>query len=146
MHKLEEEFFSYHTIDQLYALVVDIESYPEFLPWCSAAHIASRSDLEIIADLVISFKVFTEKYTSKVTLTPPKNGKARVDVITISGPFEHMENHWKFETIGDKTKINFYVEFDFKSPLLDKLMGAFLSVAYHKMIEAFEARAKDLYD
>ncbi len=143
---LEEEYFSNHSVEQLYNLVIDIERYPEFLPWCSSAEIIEESSSELIADLIINFKAFTEHYRSRVSLTPPKNGKAKVDVDLISGPFKNLENYWSFEARGDQTKISFYINFEFKSQLFEKLIGMVFSIACQKMVQAFEARAKELYD
>ncbi len=137
---------SEYSVEQLYQLVVDIEQYPEFLPWCSAARVLEETDHYIVADLIISFKAFTEHYRSQVALTPPKKGKAAVEVSLISGPFKRLNNNWKFETLKNGgTLIEFYIDFEFKSALLQKLIGLLFNKACQKMVASFEARAKDLF-
>lgn len=145
MPAFTEEHISKHTVDELYSLVVDIESYPEFLPWCSGASVVEREDKKIIADLDISFAIFHESYRSCVNLIPPAEGKAMVDVSLISGPFKRLENHWKFEEFEGGTKMYFYVDFEFKSALLDSLAGSVFSMACQKMVNAFEGRAEAIY-
>jgi coenzyme Q-binding protein COQ10 len=142
---LGEECLSSHSVKQLYDLVIDVEQYPEFLPWCSDAKVVEKNKTEVIADLVINFKAFKESYRSRITLAPPKNGKARIDVGLISGPFKRLENHWSFEDVGNQTKIRFYIDFEFKSALMETLIGMVFSVACKKMVKAFEDRANDLY-
>lgn len=145
MPAFTEEYTSKHSIDELYALIIDIEHYPEFLPWCSGAQIIEKEEQKIIADLDISFSLFHESYRSLVNLTPPEAGKAMVDVSLISGPFKKLDNHWKLEEFDNGTKMYFYVDFEFKSALLDTLAGSVFSIACQKMVKAFEDRAEAVY-
>jgi coenzyme Q-binding protein COQ10 len=141
-YNYESEF----SVEQLYQLVVDIEKYPEFLPWCSAARVLEETDHYIVADLIISFKAFTEHYRSQVDISPPKGGKASVEVSLISGPFKHLNNNWKFKSLKNGgTLIEFYIDFEFKSALLQKLIGLLFNRACQKMVDSFEARAKELF-
>ncbi|MCE2993334.1 MAG: type II toxin-antitoxin system RatA family toxin [Alphaproteobacteria bacterium] len=146
MTVLNKEYKSQYSIEQLYNMVVDIERYPEFIPWCSSAKIIDEAETIIIADLFITFKSFTESYRSQVTLSPPQDGLAKIDVKMISGPFKHMDNAWTFESTESGTVVKFYIDFKFKSFLLEKLIGVFFTSACEKMIDAFEARAKHLYE
>lgn len=131
--------------DQLYALVADVESYPKFLPWCVAARIRQRhhepqGDVEL-SDLVIGFKMLREKFTSKVTL-----GQDRIDVEYIEGPFKYLTNHWIFEQQDDGScVIDFYVDFEFRSKMLQSIMGALFNEAVKVMVGAFERRAKQIH-
>lgn len=128
--------------EQLYELVAGVDRYPEFLPWCKAARITKREGNVFFADLVIAFKVFRERFTSKVTLHP----KHQVDVEYINGPFRYLNNHWKFEPAPDGGCIvDFYVDFEFKSRILQNLIGLLFNEAVHRMVAAFEARADKLY-
>ncbi len=141
----ETQFFPYSP-HQLYALVADVERYPEFLPWCRAARILDRKADYFLAELVITFKHLTEQYTSRVTTQPPtatQNG--RIDVELVSGPFDRLENHWRFEPAANGTQVHFAVEFHFKSRLLDKLIGPLFGRATEKMVSAFSSRAHALY-
>lgn len=127
--------------EQLYDLVADIESYPKFLPWCVAARNRSRNGNVLVSDLVIGFKMFRERFTSEVTL---KEG--RIDVAYKEGPFKYLTNHWIFEAQADgSTIIDFYVDFEFRSKVLQTVMGALFNEAVKVMVGAFEKRAKQLY-
>ncbi|WP_298290969.1 type II toxin-antitoxin system RatA family toxin [uncultured Litoreibacter sp.] len=134
------------TADQMYELVADVASYPEFLPWTAAARIKSREDqggVEIvIADLVISFKVFRERFTSKVTLAREAR---RIDTEYLDGPIKHLESVWQFVDVEGGCEVAFEVDFEFKSRLLQGAAGLFFNEAMQRVVRAFEARAHDLY-
>lgn len=134
--------------EQLYALVLDIEHYPEFLPWCRAARITQRTPEYFIGELIISFSHLTERYSSKVVGIPSADGApAQIDVNLVNGPFHHLTNHWVFVPNREKggTDIHFEVDFKFKYALLDKLIGGLFHKAVEKMSAAFIARADALY-
>jgi coenzyme Q-binding protein COQ10 len=127
---------------QLFELVAGVDKYPEFLPWCTAARITRREGNSFLADLIVRFKVFQERFSSKVTLHP----HAQVDVEYITGPFRYLNNHWRFIEADDGgCIIDFYVDFEFKSKVLQKLIGLLFNEAVSRMVSAFEARARDLY-
>jgi coenzyme Q-binding protein COQ10 len=136
-----------YTAAQLYKLVAEVDRYPEFLPWCIAARLKSRETNVDTWDLVIGFKMIRERFTSKVTLTPPdRTGRARVDVAYADGPFRYLANHWIFEPEQDGgCTIDFYVDFEFRSRLLQSIMGALFNEAVKRMVAAFDARARALY-
>ncbi len=136
-----------YSAGQMYDLIADIEAYEEFLPWVAAARITKRqveADHEIVdADLVVSFKVFREKFGSRVTLKP---AKYEIDVAYLDGPFKYLNNHWSFTPIDDTScEVDFFVDFEFLSFILQKLIGAVFAEAMERIVRAFEARAKDLY-
>ncbi len=131
-----------YTPQQLYDLVADVGRYPEFLPWCLAARIRERDEKLIVADLVIGFKVFRERFTSHVTLSPEL---PRIDVKYTDGPFKYLQNHWVFEDHPQGCEIDFYVDFEFRSRILQKVIETLFSEAVRRMVGAFEARAQDLY-
>lgn len=132
---------------QLFALVLDIEQYPQFLPWCRAARIVSReADGSFLGELIISFSHLTERYTSRVTPTPATEAsEGRIDVAMVSGPFHHLNNHWRFVPHADGCEIHLDLDFQFKSKLLDRLIGGVFTRASEKMVSAFTARAAALY-
>jgi len=130
-----------YTQEQLFALVADIERYPEFLPWCIGARIRDRSPHLIVADLVIGFKMFRERFTSRVALNPPRT----IDVTYAEGPFRYLNNHWIFEKAPQGCHIDFFVDFEFKSRLMQKVIEVLFSEAVRRMVGAFEKRAHDLY-
>ncbi len=140
-----------YTPEEMYALVADVERYPEFLPWVSAARIRKRETnargLETFtADLMIGFKMVREKYTSRVTLDPYRT----VDVAYVQGPLKYLNNHWTFHPLPQPNgethcEIDFYVDFEFKSRVLQNLIGALFNEAVRRMVGAFETRAQELY-
>jgi coenzyme Q-binding protein COQ10 len=128
---------------QLFDLVAGVDKYPEFLPWCKASRITRREGDTFYADLVVAFKVFRERFSSRVHVDPMDH---RIDVDYINGPFKYLKNHWKFiEAEDGGTIIDFYVDFEFKSKVLQKLIGLLFEQAVHRMVSAFEVRARDLY-
>ena len=127
---------------QLFDLVADIERYPEFLPWCMAARIRKRDGNLVVADLVIGFRVFRERFTSRVQLDP--EGR-RIHVAYAEGPFKYMNNHWAFEDHPDGCAIDFYVDFEFHSRVLQKVITTLFDEAVRRMVGAFETRARALY-
>ncbi len=123
---------------QLFDLVADIGRYPEFLPWCVAARVRKREGDVIHADLVIGFRMVRERFTSRVVLQRP----GRIDVTYAEGPFRHLENHWIFEPAeGGGTLVDFYVDFEFRSRVLQALIGPLFHEAVRRMVAAFEDRA-----
>ena len=131
-----------YTQKQLFDLVAECERYPEFLPWCTAARIRKREHNVFYVDLVVRFKVFTERFGSKVTL----HRHHQIDVEYINGPFRYLNNHWRFiEAEDGGCDIDFYVDFEFRSVVLQKLIGLLFNEAVSRMVGAFEARARDLY-
>jgi len=147
--KHKEVYFSDFSCSQLYQLVQDIESYPEFLPWCSAARIIQADKKNMVAELLIHFASIHEKYTSKIILSPPKEEKSKceIQVQLIEGPFKSLNNQWAFEFDKEakRTKVTFDIEFEFQSKLLQKMIGFMFESALVKMIGSFEERAKKIY-
>lgn len=138
-----------YTPDEMYALIADVARYPEFLPWCAAARVRSVKPLpdgsgEVMdADLIISFKVYRERFGSRVTLRP---GKRSIDVEYLDGPFRYLKNHWLFhEAAGGGCEIDFFVDFEFRSAILQRLIGLVFTEAMHRIVRAFEKRAEVLY-
>lgn len=135
-----------YTAEQMYALVADVGSYPQFLPWCSAARVRSRQpqpEGEIIeADLVISFKVFRERFGSRVTLFPDA---LKIDTEYLDGPFRYMRSHWAFRPDGAGCEVDFFVDFEFKNALLQGIIGVVFNEAMLRIVRAFERRAAELY-
>lgn len=134
--------------EQMYALVADVASYPEFLPWCAAARIRRvepQPDGSEVMDteLVISFKVFRERFGSRVTLRPDEH---RIDVAYLDGPFRYLNNHWHFIPEPDGgCSVDFFVDFEFRSRTLQALIGVVFNEAMLRIVRAFEERAAELY-
>ena len=132
-----------HSPEQLFDLVADVERYPEFLPWCIGARICSRRENVLAADLIIGFKGFRESFTSEVTLD---RAALRIDVVYRDGPFKYLNNHWIFNAQPDGAcEIDFFVDFEFRSRLLQRIIGILFNEAVRRMVAAFEARADQIY-
>lgn len=140
-HHAEQAMLAY-TPDELFAVVADVKDYPSFVPWCSGAHIRKEDQREIIADLVIGFGPFQESFTSEVTLDRPRQVSVRA---LEGGPLEHLTNTWTFTQLGDKTQVDFVIDFQFKSHLLDHVASGMFHEAATRMVSAFESRVHLLH-
>lgn len=131
----------------MFDLVADIESYPEFLPWCVGARIENRrpdGEREFLdAELVLSFKAFRESYRSRVILDP---ANLTIDVSNLEGFFRKLDSQWRFVPDGDGCEVRFFIDFEFKSFLLRKTVGIAFNMAMQRVIYAFEERARSLHD
>ncbi len=138
-----------HNAEEIFAIVMDIENYPQFLPWCKQAKIVEHiSANNLTADLLISFKNIFEKYRSDVKYGAINDEAANgyfVDVYAISGPFKKLINKWQFKNLApNKCQIDFAIDFEFNSKLLNLMIGGIFESATKKMMSAFEQRAKTL--
>lgn len=136
-----------YSAQQMYGLIADIERYPEFLPWCAAVRERSRRSEDgvetIDAEMIVSFKVFREKFGSRVILRPAEN---RIDVSYLDGPFKYLENRWTFTQLPDgQCEVDFFVDFEFRSRTLQTLIGLVFNEAMRQIVRAFERRAAALY-
>ena len=135
-----------YSAEQMYSLVADVAAYPEFLPWCSAARLRSNvlgGSREILeADLVISFKVFRERFGSRVTLWP---ADLKIDTEYLDGPFKYMVSNWAFRNVEGGCEVTFFVDFEFKNAILQGIIGVVFNEAMQRVVRAFERRAADLF-
>ena len=132
---------------QMYDLVADVAAYPQFLPWTAAARIRSRTPVEggevLEADLVISFKVFRERFGSRVTLRPDQ---MRIDTEYLDGPFRYLKSYWQFTDRAEGgCDVVFFVDFEFRNAILQRLIGVVFNEAMQRVVAAFERRAVALY-
>ena len=135
-----------YTARQMYDLVADVGSYPQFIPWCAAARVRSvepMGDRQVMkADLVISFKVFRERFLSRVTLDEPN---LTIDTEYLDGPFHHMLSNWKFTDVDGGCEVAFHVDFEFRNRILQSAVGLVFYDAMQRIVRAFERRAAELY-
>ena len=136
-----------YTSEQMYALVADIEVYPDFLPWCMALRIVKnalhRGEGFLFADMVVAFNVFRAQFRSKVTLNP--NDKAIAAHYT-EGPFETLQTKWRFIDVGnDECDIDFCINFKFSNPVLQSTAQLFVEQVFTRMTDAFIVRAQEIY-
>src|SRR6478735_12446411 len=141
MPRHTEQRFLPYTPDQLFELVADVKRYDEFLPWVTAVRVRSSSETEMVADLIVGFGAFRERFTSKVL-------KHRPDAITVDyveGPLKFLHNEWRFEPAEGGTNLWFSVDFAFRSRIFEAVAGQVFDRALRKMTNAFEQRAAALY-
>ena len=135
-----------YTAKEMFDLVADISSYPEFLPWCAAARVRKEVQKgevkQVDADLVISFKVFREKFGSRVLLDV---SNSIIETDYIDGPFRYMHSVWSFEDCKEGCEVKFDVNFEFKNAILQSIIGLVFNDAMQRIVRAFERRASDLY-
>lgn len=135
--------------DQMYALVADVARYPQFIPWISASRVRSVTPegdhAVMLADLVIGFRMFRERFLSRVTLW---EGARKIDTEYVDGPFKHMISTWAFTPAQDGSggcEVHFSVDFEFRNKILQGAAGLFFHEAMQRIVRAFEARAAALY-
>ncbi len=136
-----------YTPDQLFALVGDVERYPDFVRWITAMTVGETRETEpgvsvLDAEASVGFSFLTERFSTRVKRD---TGKRQIDVSLLSGPFKHLYNRWKFLPHGAETEVVFDIDFEFKSRLLDAMLKANFSAAVDKLMASFEARAQTLY-
>lgn len=131
---------------QMYDLVADIESYPEFIPWCTGTRIRSikeEGEKTIVdADLLITFKIFHERFRSIVEFAP---NSRKINIRYLEGPLKYLESQWLFTVEGSGCIVEYQVEFEFKSKLFQKIAGFIFQEALQKIVASFEKRAMDIY-
>lgn len=147
MPKFETRRIVKHAPDRMYALVADIERYPEFVPLCEALSIQSRKERDgkelLIANMSVGYKAIRETFTTQVLLKPDERA---IDVKYIEGPFKYLDNRWRFEETSDGgCTVHFFIDYEFKSRILGALMGSMFDRAFRMFTEAFEARADKVY-
>lgn len=136
-----------HSPGQMFALVADVEAYPEFVPMCEALTVRSRKERDgvtiLVADMTVGYKAIRETFTSQVVLKPEEN---LIDVRYIDGPFRFLQNRWDFQPAGgNETDVHFFIEYEFKNRMLGMVMGAMFDRAFRMFSEAFERRADKVY-
>ena len=132
--------------DQLIDLVLDIEKYPEFVPFCLGSHVYEKNKegslTLIIADLTIGKGPFKDTYKSDVKFDKENSS---INVTNIGGPLNHLENNWKFNEMKGGTEISFDIDFEIENKFLNVLMSKSFVFGLNKIADAFQRRAEDLY-
>ena len=134
------------TAKQMFAVVADVERYPEFLPLCEGLHVRTREETTqgtvLIATMSVGYRSIRESFTSRVTLRPERN---EIEVAYLDGPFTHLDNRWRFSDATGGSDIHFFIDYAFASRMLAALMGAVFDKAVRRYTEAFEERARLIY-
>ena len=147
LNHIEKKVLPYSP-EQMFTLVAGVENYAEFLPWCVASRINKHEgDSVFYADLVVGYKMFRERFSSKVTLeSPSEHAPGTIDIEYLRGPLRHLKNHWRFISEPDGScLIDFSVEFEFKNKALQGLSQVFFQEVIRRMVDAFEQRALAVY-
>ncbi|MCX8569960.1 MULTISPECIES: type II toxin-antitoxin system RatA family toxin [Hyphomicrobiales] len=147
MPKFETTRHVSHSPEEMFALVADVEKYPEFLPLCEGLNVRSRRERDgreiLVADMTVGYKAIRETFTTQVLLTPAEH---TIDVKYLDGPFRYLTNEWKFLASPDGgAKVEFFIDYEFKSRILGALMGTMFDRAFRMFAEAFEKRADAIY-
>ena len=142
MHTVKVMRQSPFTAQQMFALICDVDSYDEFIPYCTAARTRNRTETEMLGDLAIGYKFLRETYTSKITMA---HDPLTVTVAQQKGPFRHLFNQWVFEDAETGSEVHFELQFDFAVPMLRKLIAPMMDRVVEKFIDAFEQRALEIY-
>ncbi|MER2536208.1 MAG: type II toxin-antitoxin system RatA family toxin [Rhizobiaceae bacterium] len=135
-----------HSAEQMFALVADVETYPEFLPLCEALSVRSRKERDgrtlLVADMTVGYKAIRETFTSQVHLKPDE---LTIDVSYLDGPFKYLNNTWTFEPVPGGCAVKFFIDYEFRSRMLGMVMGTMFDRAFRMFSDAFEKRADRLY-
>ena len=137
----------HHAAADMFALVADVERYPEFVPLCRDLKVRKRSTEEgaevLIADMSVAYKLVREAFSSRVTLDRPN---LQILVEYLEGPFSHLENRWTFHAVGERLcDVEFFIDYEFRSRILGVLMGSMFDIAFRRFAHAFEQRADRIY-
>ncbi len=136
-----------HSPEQMFALVADVERYPEFLPLCESLRVLRRTSNEeggevLVAAMSVGYKAIKESFTSRVTLDRPA---MRILVEYVDGPFKYLENRWTFRETPTGCDVEFFINYEFRSFALGLLMGTMFDKAFRRFTQAFEERADRIY-
>lgn len=148
MQKIHIEKQSPYSAQQMFDLIVDVDRYHEFIPYCTASRVRSREadgaagNEVMLADLVIAYKFLRETYASRVLLT---GAPLTVTVNQARGPFRHLFNQWQFTPTDNGCTIDFTLDFEFAVPLLRRVIQPMMGRVVEKFVAAFEARAHAVY-
>jgi coenzyme Q-binding protein COQ10 len=130
----------------LIKMVLDIEQYPQFVPWCLEGKIYKKNEtddfIEIEADLKVGKRIINETYSSLVLYSKKKD---LITVTNLKGPLKHLKNEWKFREINKKTELDFSIDFELKNSFLNMVIKKYFNFGLHKITDAFEKRATELY-
>ena len=127
-------------------MVLDIEKYPDFVPWCLEGKIIEKKEskdyIEIKADLRVGKKFLNEVYSSLVLYSKKKD---TLTVTNIGGPLKHLKNEWKFKELNNKTQLDFSIDFELQNNFLNMIMKNYFNFGLNKITDAFEQRAIKLF-
>ncbi len=142
MRQVDRSALVPYTPEQMFMLVQDIESYPRFVPWVSAAEVVSRTQTEVVGRLEMERSGLRETFTTRNVLRPPH----QMDLQLVDGPFKLLEGRWSFDPIGDKgTRIALSIRFEFANPMLSLMLSRTFEKSCAQLVDAFVAQARAVY-
>jgi|TARA_B110000438_G_scaffold258354_1_gene266986 coenzyme Q-binding protein COQ10 len=131
---------------QLIEMVLDIEKYPEFVPWCIQGKIFNKSESKDLVtfngDLKVGKSLLNETFSSHVSYYKEKD---KIIVTNLDGPLKHLKNEWKFKDINNSTQLEFFIDFELKNPILNAIMKKSFELGINKIASSFEKRAINLF-
>lgn len=126
----------------MFVLVDDVESYPQFLPWCNQAEVHNRTEESVDATLELQKGALSNKFTTRNS----RNEFESIGLALIGGPFRHLEGGWQFKELGDNgCKVTLELEFEFESTLVDMMFGSFFEDICNSLVDAFTKRAESVF-
>lgn len=137
-----------HAATDMFALVADVDKYPQFVPLCASMKVKSRAEkgegvTVMVAEMTVAYKIIRETFTSRATLD---SRNLRILVEYLNGPFKRMQNRWAFHQVGENScDVEFFIDYEFRSRTLAMLMGAMFDAAFRRFASAFEQRADEVY-
>ena len=131
---------------QLIEMVLDIEKYPEFVPWCIEGKVFNKNEssdlITFHGDLKVGKSFLNETFASQVSYHKEKD---KIIVTNLDGPLKHLKNEWNFKEINNNTQLEFFIDFELKNPILNGIMKKSFELGLNKIAEAFEKRAIQLF-
>ena len=132
--------------EQLVEMVLDIEKYPEFVPWCIEGRVLDKNEsadlITFNGDLKVGKSILNETFSSHVSYYKEKD---IIIVTNLDGPLKHLKNEWKFKEVNNSTQLEFFIDFELKNPILNGIMKKSFELGLNKISKAFEERANKLY-
>ena len=142
MRTVERSALVPYSPEQMFALVQDIESYPQFVPWVARTTVLSRSATEVVGRIEMQRSGFRETFTTRNLLHPPQ----RMELQLVQGPFKSLQGEWSFEPIADRgTRIGLHMRFEFANPMAALLLSSTFEKSCNQLVDAFVARARTTY-
>lgn len=146
MPTIQEQKILPYSAKNIFSLVINVEDYPQFLPWAQTARVYNKTENGFNADLSIGYKMFSETYTSKVDFSVENESVFQVKTIATHGPFEYLNNQWNIKCLENKKcEVDFSLNFEFKNSFFSGILTPVFHQATNKMMEAFEQRAYELF-
>lgn len=142
MALVEKSVLVEYPADYMYAMVENVADYPEFLPWCGGVNVLARNGDTLRAQVLIDFRGIRQKFTTENRAFPSR----LIEMKLVDGPFRHLDGSWRFKSLGDDAcKIEFVLQYEFSSKLLEKLVGPVFNFIANTMVDAFVKRADAMY-